>query len=120
MADHNETGKIGEELAVSYLSDKGFIILHRNWVFGKLEVDIIASFKGKLHFIEVKTRHNLTFGYPEEGVSKRKVTNIMKAADQYLNQHQEWEWAYIDILAIQITSAEIKYFFIEDVSIFLT
>jgi Holliday junction resolvase-like predicted endonuclease len=31
------------------------------------EVDVIASMKNKLHFIEVKTRRTEKFGYPEKG-----------------------------------------------------
>ncbi|MDC1327580.1 YraN family protein, partial [Ulvibacter sp.] len=42
MAYHNELGKIGEQLAVDYLSRNGFTILERNYVYDKAELDIIA------------------------------------------------------------------------------
>ena len=42
MAGHNELGKLGEELAADYLLKHGYTILHRNWVYQKAEVDIIA------------------------------------------------------------------------------
>ena len=33
MADHNELGKLGEELAVEYLQKEGYEILETNWTF---------------------------------------------------------------------------------------
>ena len=43
MARHNQTGKEGEQLAASYLVEKGYNILHKNWRYKNWEVDIIAS-----------------------------------------------------------------------------
>ena len=43
MADHNELGKIGEQLAADYLSRNGFEILERNYYYDKAEIDIIAQ-----------------------------------------------------------------------------
>jgi len=43
MAEHNELGKLGEELAVEYLQKEGYEILETNWVFQKAEIDIIAK-----------------------------------------------------------------------------
>ncbi|HTF30986.1 MAG TPA: YraN family protein, partial [Flavitalea sp.] len=69
MRDNMGTGKKGELLAAKYLLDLGFNILHCNWRYRKAEIDIIASKNSILHFIEVKTRTSLAFGYPEESVS---------------------------------------------------
>jgi putative endonuclease len=33
MAEHNELGKLGEELAVEYLQKNGYTILEKNWTF---------------------------------------------------------------------------------------
>ena len=118
MAQHNETGKIGEDLAVKYFIAKGYSIIHRNWTIGKLEIDIIASFENRLHFIEVKTRHTLMYGYPEEGVTKKKVRNLMNAANMYLFIYPIWRQVQIDILSILINQQnEEEYFLIEDVTL---
>ena len=45
MAEHNELGKKGEELAVQFLRENGYEILDRNWTFQKAEIDIIAKKK---------------------------------------------------------------------------
>ena len=47
MAKHNETGVKGEQIAQNFLINKGYTILHRNWCFGKMEVDIIAEKDGR-------------------------------------------------------------------------
>ena len=33
MADHNELGKLGEDMAAEFLEKAGYEILERNWVF---------------------------------------------------------------------------------------
>ena len=43
MAEHNELGKLGEELAVDFLQQNGYTILETNWTFQKAEIDIIAQ-----------------------------------------------------------------------------
>lgn len=42
MAEHNLLGKKGEELALQYLKENGYLIKEKNWRFGKDEIDIIA------------------------------------------------------------------------------
>ncbi len=116
MADHNNTGTEGENLAADYLVKNGFTILHRNWRWGHLEVDAIACRNGKLHFIEVKTRRSNYYGYPEESVTRKKMKFLMKSADQYLHLNKQWKRIEFDILSIMMKdNAEPEYFFIEDV-----
>ncbi|MFY7938847.1 MAG: YraN family protein, partial [Flavobacterium sp.] len=43
MAEHNDLGKLGEELAVDFLEKNSYEILETNWTFQKAEVDIIAQ-----------------------------------------------------------------------------
>src|SRR5438128_1151354 len=114
MADHHELGKRGEELAASWLADKGYKILHRNWRAFQNEIDIIAT-KGKfVHFVEVKTREFTPFGFPEDNVTKTKFRNLMRAANIYLRQHPH-DWIRYDILSITLKRGEFEYFLIEDV-----
>ncbi|MCO6496375.1 MAG: YraN family protein [Chitinophagaceae bacterium] len=116
MARHLSTGKMGEELAAKYLAERGFRILYQNWRYKHLEVDIIAAFDDVLHFIEVKTRSSDKFGYPEEGVSRKKLLHIMDAAEEYQYQNPEWKKIQFDILAIRMKAGEeTEYFLIEDV-----
>ena len=116
MAEHNETGILGEDYAIQFLLQKGFDILHRNWRFGHYEIDIIASNKNKLHFIEVKTRTKISYGYPEQAVTKLKLKHLMKSANHFLYMNPTWEKIQFDILSITMPSGkEIEYFYIEDI-----
>ena len=56
MAQHNDFGKEGEALALGFLRQNDFEILHCNWRFGRYEIDIIAKKQSMLHIIEVKRK----------------------------------------------------------------
>ncbi|MBN9349504.1 MAG: YraN family protein [Chitinophagaceae bacterium] len=115
MAHHNELGQKGEELAAEYLVKNNFKILYRNWTFKHLEIDIIALKEGVLHFVEVKTRNSLQFGYPEEDVTKKKLKNVINAASEFQYQNPGWEKIQFDVLSIILLPDKEEYFFIEDI-----
>lgn len=116
MATHNDTGKIGEDLAALWFTEKGYIILHTNWRHKNLEIDIIATNNSILHFIEVKTVTTLKFGHPEDKVSEKKILNLINASEEYLFQNPQWKRIQFDILSITMVNNKItEYFLIEDV-----
>ncbi len=116
MAKHNDTGTLGEKMAIEYLSGNGYIILHQNWRHSHWEVDIIASKNTFLHFIEVKTKRTRRFGNPEEQVSNKKMKHLINAAEAYLYINPQWKHIRFDILSILITSDKpVEFFLIEDV-----
>ena len=84
MADHNDLGKLGEELAVEFLQKEGYEILETNWVFQKAELDIIARKGDILAAVEVKTRSSLAFGLPQEFVKSKKIQLLAKAINEYV------------------------------------
>ena len=84
MAYHNDLGKLGEQLAVDYLSRKGFIILERNFIYDKAELDIIAKKEKKVIVVEVKTRNSNFFGAPQDFVTPAKIKLMVKAANEYV------------------------------------
>ena len=85
MAEHNKLGHEGEELAVKWLTENGYTILHRNWRYKQFEIDIIGLKNKFLHFIEVKARNFSPFGHPEDSVRKKKFKNLQRAADEFLS-----------------------------------
>ncbi|HVK96756.1 MAG TPA: YraN family protein [Flavisolibacter sp.] len=116
MATHTDLGKKGEQLAVDYLVQHGYTILHRNWRHSHYEIDIIALKENLLHFVEVKLRSSNQFGNPEESVSKRKTKFLLQAIEQYLYLHKDVKNFHLDILSISMNEkSEPEYFFIEDV-----
>ncbi len=100
MSEHNEVGKIGEEVAREYLIKKGYRIISSNWRFGKKEIDIIALDGNKMIFVEVKTRSTLAFELPQEAVTLRKMKNLVEAADAYLIQRKIDLQSRFDIVTV--------------------
>lgn len=108
-------GDLGESLARSFLEEEGYEILETNWRHGHLEIDIIAAKGGTLHVVEVKTLRRGTAGFPEENVNRKKLKNLMVAADHYMASHQTWPRLQFDILSIRLGEGEHEYLMIEDV-----
>jgi putative endonuclease len=100
MAEHNELGKLGEELAVEYLRKEGYEIVETNWTFQKAEIDILAKKEGILAVVEVKTRSSLEFGLPQDFVKPKKVQLLVKAVDAYVNERNLDIEVRFDIIAI--------------------
>lgn len=116
MAQHNDTGKTGEDQATRWFQQQGYTVIHRNWVYRKYEIDLIAYKEDVLHFIEVKTRTSLGYGYPEEAVSKKKIENMMKCGEQYQLIEPQWKRIQYNILSITLhKNGNTDYFLIEDI-----
>jgi len=116
---HHNTGKKGEDMAIDYLLQRDFTILHRNWRWSRYEIDVIALKDQVIHFVEVKTRRSLAFGYPEESVSKKKIERMLKSAREFQIQYSEWRQIQYSILSIILLGNQPpEFFFIEDVYLY--
>ncbi len=111
---NKDTGNFGENLACSFLIEKGFMILAQNWRYKHLEIDIIASKDQQLHIVEVKTRSNIEFGYPEQFIGKQKFQFLKNAAAIYQYQNPLWKNIQFDVIAITLLEP-MEILFLEDV-----
>ena len=100
MADHNELGKKGEQLAINFLVKKGYTILDKNWRYQKAEIDIIAQKKDTLAVVEVKTRSSIDFGNPQDFVNPKKIKLLVSAIDEYIISKDLDVNVRFDIIAI--------------------
>jgi len=100
MAEHNDFGKLAEELAVNFLMEKNYTILVRNFRYLKAEVDIIAEFENQIILVEVKARKTDIFLEPHEAVNKKKIRLIVLAADQFMNANERKENVRFDIISV--------------------
>ena len=100
MAEHNETGRIGEDIAMEHLQKEGYKILSTNWKAGKLEIDIIAQDKDVLVIVEVKTRMSEEYEEPEDAVTMKKQKHLIKAANEYVYQRNITSEVRFDIISI--------------------
>ena len=100
MANHNDLGTKGEQIAVDYLIAKGYDIFERNYIFQKAEVDIIAKKKDTLAIVEVKTRSSIAFGNPQDFLKPKQIQRIVKTIDHYVASNQLDVEVRFDIIAI--------------------
>ncbi|PLW92747.1 MAG: YraN family protein [Marinilabiliales bacterium] len=101
-----ELGKYGEELAVNYLSRKGYEILDRNWRHKQDEIDIVTRIGMWLVFVEVKTRSGNAYGKPYESVDNRKEKAMIRAAEAYIEEKELDENIRFDIISVLVSGED--------------
>ena len=114
MAEHNDFGKLGEELAVDYLTGKGYEILERNWRNIHKEIDIIAKDGKFLVIVEVKTRQTDEYGEPDVAVTRKKQRMLIAAANAYITRKGLNIETRFDIISIIFRDGEPVIEHIED------
>lgn len=114
MAEHNDLGKKGEEIAARYLLGKGYTILEQNWRHKRDEIDIIVSDGNYLIIVEVKTRSTSYFGEPEEAVTDKKQKFMIRAAEEYVISNDIHMEIRYDIISIIIEGNQQRIRHIED------
>ncbi|MEN8125711.1 MAG: YraN family protein [Bacteroidota bacterium] len=114
MAQHNELGKEGEDLAVAFLIKKGYQIIERNWRFKKAEIDIIAQKENTLAMVEVKTRSTNFFGDPQEFIKIKQKKSLISAIDEYVTSRDLDVDVRFDVIGIVKNDSENKIEHLED------
>lgn len=90
MAEHNTLGKVGEHAACELLIAHGLVIRETNWRLNHLEIDIVAHDPARnvLHIVEVKTRSMVEHFDPMQSITRRKISNLVNAANGYLRHYR--------------------------------
>lgn len=115
MMDNRKLGNAGEDLACRYLERNGYEILERNKHFSRYcEIDIIAKYKNKIVFVEVKTRKTNSFGVPAEAISRKKLEHLRQGALFYLKESKIKNYQ-IDVIGITL-KPEIKIEHLKNIS----
>ncbi|MFA5840204.1 MAG: YraN family protein [Candidatus Margulisiibacteriota bacterium] len=83
-----ELGVKGEDAAEIFLKQQGFEIVERNFHSQQGEIDIIASDKNFLVFVEVKNYSSRSFGSPASVVRKNKKQSIIHAARYFIYKNR--------------------------------
>ncbi len=105
---HNiNLGAKGEDVAVSFLSRRGFSIIERNWKCCAGEADIIAEDDEAIHFIEVKTRMGEGHGFPAEAVDAKKRQRYETMAEIFLSSYDGFDTGVtFDVISINVLPNE--------------
>lgn len=101
-----QTKKVGlkaENQAKKFLLNKGYRFITQNFHTRFGEIDLIFVDHGTTVFVEVKARHKVDQGLPEEAVNLRKLKKIAKVAEYFLQKHAEFpQRARIDVIALEL------------------
>lgn len=108
MSKHSKIGQQGEQIATDFLLNKGYNIIARNWRYKQREIDIIASQKDILVFVEVKTRTSNYLLNPEETVNKRKQEFLRSAAIAYADANPARYNIRFDIISVLLSGEHPK------------
>lgn len=108
---NRQKGNLGEDIASQYLQKNGWEIIERNFSTRWGEVDIIASKKEVLSFVEVKTKTSDNFGSPEQMINRNKIYQINRMAELFLEKNKKlsnnFETFRIDVIAIVLEENEV-------------
>lgn len=88
LGDGRTLGQRGEEAAMQYLRERGYLIHERNWRAGSHEIDLVAEHWDTLHFVEVKTRRTGSLQSPAEAMTPSKIRALSQAMRDYLAEHR--------------------------------
>jgi len=100
MAQHNNNGALGEEIAIRYLESISYKILEKNWRFQHKEIDLIAMDGNELVILEVKFRSSTYGGEPYLAVNNKKQKNLIDAAEEYIFRNEIDLETRFDIISI--------------------
>ena len=123
MVSTIQTGRRGEDIAVEYLREAGYLIASRNWRSGRYEIDIVAEKDGVTHLVEVKTRHTIPgvtsrYGRPAAAIDQGKRARMRKAAEDYLRQHPTSLQPRIDVAEVYLCKGSDGADFVYEIKIF--
>ncbi len=94
-------GKEFEDIAFSWLLEKGYEILKRNYRCKRGEIDIIATKSNKIIAFEIKGNHTDLYGFPQERIDKKKFERIKLCLLEYaISNNISLEAIQIDAIVI--------------------
>ena len=95
-------GNWGENLALEYLTDKGYELLERNFHSRYGELDLIMRLGNVPVAVEVKTRRSRKYGFAEYSITKKKIQAIADTMTVYLDKNANFGDAWqIDLVVIE-------------------
>ena len=118
MAEHNELGKLGEELAIKHLLKNGYKIIKQNYRYLKAEVDIIAEKENTIIAVEVKTRTSDYYENPQDAVNPKKIKLLVSAMNNFIEEKDLDVEVRFDIIAITKQQNDFAIEHIEDAFLF--
>jgi len=107
-ANKRVKGSFSEQIAINFLSKKGYKILSRNYFQKVGEIDIIARYQNTIVFVEVKSTNNRNFLITDL-LNQRKLFRLNKVINIWLYKNHLLNSAFrLDFIGIQYDNYKLK------------
>jgi putative endonuclease len=107
-------GNSAEQAAKRLLIKKGLKPIAGNYRYKAGEIDLIMSDGEILIFIEVRLRSRSSHGTAAESITRQKQKKIIKAAQNFLLNHPQWQSAPCRFDAMVTTNSDCEFQWIKD------
>lgn len=74
-----------------FLTEKGYRILDTNWRCREGEIDLVCRDRGRIVFVEVRTRREGSMVPASSTLTPAKQRRLVAAAGRYLSSHKLWD-----------------------------
>lgn len=112
--DAAEWGRLAEELACRHIAAEGYAVTETNWRCGNhLEIDIISIQGSEIAFVEVKAR-NGRYQNAEDAIDLKKMKQMVKGANVYLQQQQFDYTARFDVALVEGSPQDYEFTYIKN------
>jgi uncharacterized protein (TIGR00252 family) len=95
-----DIGRVAEDAAAAYLKKQKLKIIARNWRTRWCEIDIIATKKKIVYFVEVKYRKSESFGTGFDYITPRKLGQMQFAAEFWLASNTEFSECHLSAIEL--------------------
>lgn len=93
-------GQLGEDAALSYLQQRGLVLVERNFLCKGGELDLVMQEGDVLVFVEVRKRADRSHGGAAASVTPAKQKRLTTAAHHYLQRYRMPPACRFDVVAI--------------------
>ena len=83
-------GQIWEHNAEQFLLRQGLVLLARNFLTRRGEIDLVMRDQDLIVFVEVRFRNASRFGAAIHSIDRRKSACVVRSASVFLQQHPQW------------------------------
>ncbi len=80
-------GRLGEQMAASFLTERGYRVLARNQHTPLGELDLVCRDHAEMVIVEVKSRSGALYGSALEAIGPLKARRLRSAAVWWLSSH---------------------------------
>lgn len=87
MAAKDDLGRRGELVAASWLEQRGYTVLERNWRCRIGELDLVVRRGDVTVFAEVKTRTSVAYGHPFEAINPTKARRLRQLSVEWCRRN---------------------------------